>query len=201
MKRRQQGFSILEGLLILVIIGILGFTGWYVYHSQKNADSSYNNSVASSSQTASSKTPANSAGQPRTSQASGCSLALTLGQKTGAAGTFHMDLIFTNKGTADCALTGYPVVTLVDAKGNQIGQQAANDTSVNATTFSLKPKASAYAGLSLPDPGVAPNCLATQSAEIASVLPGISGTLKAADTTDQYCPNFMTRPLSTSPSS
>lgn len=34
----QSGFGALEALLILVIVGILGFTGWYVYHARQNAD-------------------------------------------------------------------------------------------------------------------------------------------------------------------
>ena len=32
----ENGFSILEGLLILVIFGIIGGAGYYVYQSQKD---------------------------------------------------------------------------------------------------------------------------------------------------------------------
>src|ERR1700739_3420446 len=39
MKQNQNGFSALEGLLVLVIVGLIGFTGWYVYHSGHKADS------------------------------------------------------------------------------------------------------------------------------------------------------------------
>lgn len=35
------GFSIVEALLILVVIGILGFTGWYVYHVRQTADKNH----------------------------------------------------------------------------------------------------------------------------------------------------------------
>jgi hypothetical protein len=38
MKRIQNGFTVIEGLLILVIVGIIGGTGWYVWHSQKQVD-------------------------------------------------------------------------------------------------------------------------------------------------------------------
>jgi len=34
----RTGFSVVEVLLIVVIIGILGFTGWFVYHSKQAAD-------------------------------------------------------------------------------------------------------------------------------------------------------------------
>jgi cytoskeletal protein RodZ len=46
-KADQKGFSVIEALLILVVVGILGFTGWFVYHAQKtaNKDLSSNNST------------------------------------------------------------------------------------------------------------------------------------------------------------
>jgi hypothetical protein len=38
MKRLQTGFAALEGLLITVIVGIIGGTGWYVLQAKSNAD-------------------------------------------------------------------------------------------------------------------------------------------------------------------
>jgi hypothetical protein len=55
MKTDQKGFSAVEGLLLLVLVGIISFAGWFVWHSQKNANNSYNNALADSS---SSKTTA-----------------------------------------------------------------------------------------------------------------------------------------------
>jgi hypothetical protein len=52
-KLNNMGFSAVEALLILVVIGILGFTGWFVYHSQKLATKDY--SSQSSIQTSSTK--------------------------------------------------------------------------------------------------------------------------------------------------
>ena len=40
--QNQSGFSAVEGLLILVVVGILGFTGWYVLQAKSNADKSLN---------------------------------------------------------------------------------------------------------------------------------------------------------------
>jgi hypothetical protein len=40
--RGQRGFSAVEALLIIIILGILGFTGWFVYHAQKSTDTSLN---------------------------------------------------------------------------------------------------------------------------------------------------------------
>lgn len=39
-RNNLSGFSAIEGLLILVIIGILGFTGWFVWHAKQSADKS-----------------------------------------------------------------------------------------------------------------------------------------------------------------
>src|SRR5882757_3473616 len=34
----QKGFSVVEGLLVLVALSIVGFTGYFVYNAQKNTD-------------------------------------------------------------------------------------------------------------------------------------------------------------------
>lgn len=46
--KNQKGFSALEALLILVIIGILGGTGWYVWSSKNKTDQALNNAANSS---------------------------------------------------------------------------------------------------------------------------------------------------------
>ena len=37
-RTNQSGFSAIEGLLIIVIVAIVGFTGYYVWHSAQNAN-------------------------------------------------------------------------------------------------------------------------------------------------------------------
>ncbi|MEO6761043.1 MAG: prepilin-type N-terminal cleavage/methylation domain-containing protein [Candidatus Saccharimonadales bacterium] len=37
-KLNQQGFSLAESLLVIIIIAILGFAGWFVYSSQKSTN-------------------------------------------------------------------------------------------------------------------------------------------------------------------
>lgn len=49
MKTSQKGFATLEGLLILIIVGLIGFVGWYVYQSKNAADKSYSNAATASS--------------------------------------------------------------------------------------------------------------------------------------------------------
>lgn len=33
MKKNQKGFAVLEGLLIVIIVGLIGFVGWYIWHN------------------------------------------------------------------------------------------------------------------------------------------------------------------------
>lgn len=37
----RRGFAAVETLLVVVIIGLIGFVGWYVYHAMKNTNSAY----------------------------------------------------------------------------------------------------------------------------------------------------------------
>jgi hypothetical protein len=52
-KSNQSGFAAIEAVLILVVVAILGFTGWFVWHAKQNADKSLN--AANSSEQASIK--------------------------------------------------------------------------------------------------------------------------------------------------
>jgi len=47
-KNNQTGFGIIEALLIMVVVGILGFTGWYAYHSRSVANKDYNSASTDS---------------------------------------------------------------------------------------------------------------------------------------------------------
>jgi hypothetical protein len=62
MKKSQRGFSAVEALLIVIIIGMLGGVGWYVWHSQKQVDKTYsqtaNSSVSPKTKAKSTKTTA-----------------------------------------------------------------------------------------------------------------------------------------------
>jgi hypothetical protein len=52
-RKNNDGFSAIETLLILIIIGLVGFVGWYVYQAKQTADK--NTAISSSSQAAVSK--------------------------------------------------------------------------------------------------------------------------------------------------
>ena len=44
---RNQGFAIVETLLVVIILGLIGFTGWYVWHSKNAADKTLNTTNSS----------------------------------------------------------------------------------------------------------------------------------------------------------
>lgn len=47
--KNEHGFSAIEMILIIVIVAIIGFVGWYVYHSMKNTSSTYYSATTISS--------------------------------------------------------------------------------------------------------------------------------------------------------
>jgi len=53
--KSSQGFSAVEALLVLVVVSILGFTGWFVYHRAQKVANKSNNSQSSSQATTSPK--------------------------------------------------------------------------------------------------------------------------------------------------
>lgn len=59
-KLNTKGFSVVEAFLILAVLSILGFTGWFVYHSKQSADkvlSSTGNSSVTQTKKSVTKTP------------------------------------------------------------------------------------------------------------------------------------------------
>jgi len=48
LKNDQNGFSYVEVLLILIVVLLVGFIGYYVYHSQKNTNTTYNQTTLNS---------------------------------------------------------------------------------------------------------------------------------------------------------
>jgi len=41
LKQNQNGYSAVEIILVVIVLGIVGFTGWFVYHAKQSADKAY----------------------------------------------------------------------------------------------------------------------------------------------------------------
>lgn len=52
-KHNQKGFGLVPPLLFLIIAGLIGFTGWYVWYSKNQADKNLSNASQSSATTTS----------------------------------------------------------------------------------------------------------------------------------------------------
>jgi hypothetical protein len=60
MKKNQSGFSVVEALIIILVLGLLGFVGWKVMSSKKDkSPATSNSSQSESSETVSSAEPQN----------------------------------------------------------------------------------------------------------------------------------------------
>jgi hypothetical protein len=58
MNKTQNGFAVIESLLILVIVAIIGGTGWFVWHSKQQTDKTLSETGNSQAVNPSKKTPA-----------------------------------------------------------------------------------------------------------------------------------------------
>lgn len=50
--KSQKGFSAVETILLVIIVGLIGFTGWYVYTTQQNTNDSLDTAASTSDVTA-----------------------------------------------------------------------------------------------------------------------------------------------------
>lgn len=103
-KDDQRGFSAIETALVVVIVALIGFVGWYVYHSKQKSDDALN-AAASTSQNASPafKKSTKAAGSTSTtsSSASTSSLQTDLNSATSSSNAGSQDLSNTNNSLND----------------------------------------------------------------------------------------------------
>jgi type II secretory pathway pseudopilin PulG len=76
MNKTQKGFALIESLLIVLILVIIGFGGYYVWNSQKQTDKSLSN-AEKASQTTTNSTASNSSGIMPSTSSTPVSLTLT----------------------------------------------------------------------------------------------------------------------------
>jgi len=128
--------------------------------------------------TTTTKTPAATTSTSTSTSTSSCrtgSLAVTLGQAEGTAGSMYEPLRFTNKGAGACTLYGYPGVSFVTAgSGDQVGTPASRNPQHPARTVILASGASADAVVQVVDHGNygADQCKATAVSGFRVYPPG-----------------------------
>ncbi|HET9850615.1 MAG TPA: hypothetical protein VFP35_03265 [Candidatus Saccharimonadales bacterium] len=123
--KRQSGFAALEALLILIIIAIIGGTGYYVWHSKNQTDKILNSTTnTSSSRTATKSTVA----EPPADPYKGWSTYTTKGEKI----SFRYP---ENWSLSDTSLSSRDIVSLSDGSGATVfinaGAVPGDDTSAS----------------------------------------------------------------------
>jgi hypothetical protein len=96
---------------------------------------------------------------------------LSLGAPNGTAGATHYGLTFHNTGTAACTMYGYPGVSFLNSSGNQIGASAQQQGG-SLVTVTLAASGSAYASITVTDPGIPPCTGPGTAAQVRVYPPG-----------------------------
>jgi prepilin-type N-terminal cleavage/methylation domain-containing protein len=107
-QNSSSGFSIIEVLLVLVVVGILGFTGWYVYHARQTSDKDY--TVATQS-----TVPASPYASWKTGSLQFERVSYQYPSNWAITNTSHASNL-----TEGCVTPGYDNVTLTSPSGHQI---------------------------------------------------------------------------------
>jgi hypothetical protein len=124
------------------------------------------------------------------------------GKTTGAAGTFGVDLEFTNTSNTVCTLQGYPATTLLDNASQPLGQPAQPNSSDAAPAITVQPQGVAYLTALFPNPGnfTGSQCSVQQASYVQVIPTGQTVGFKIPLTGQQYCPGFAVEAFSSTPS-
>jgi hypothetical protein len=184
-------------VLALVVFGIVALATFSYYRNQHPAAASPSPSVSASASPSPSATPSP---KPSTSTTavSACQtkdLNISLDTTGGAAaGTYYQRVILTSHAAATCTVSGFPGVSLIDAKGNQLGMPAdRNGTPTPAVT--LHPGQAASATVGFPNAGnFDPGTCSAPSKSLKVYPPGQTDALTIA-LVEQACPGFTVQSL------
>ncbi|MGW0833182.1 DUF4232 domain-containing protein [Streptomyces prunicolor] len=119
---------------------------------------SSDSSTSSGSDGTSTDTTAASSSRCHTSE-----LRAKVGANDPGAGQENYPIVLTNSSGRTCTVRGYPGAAFLNASGTQLGDDPQRETGTTATTVTLKPGQSAWAGLSFSNPEVSGAKTATAS--------------------------------------
>jgi hypothetical protein len=134
--------------------------------------------------TTSSPSPAPPSGAPECTSSALQLRAVPLGAATG---TDYIALVVTNTGDADCVLVGYPGVTFLDSRGQQVGLPAQRDETSKPRRVVIAAGEKAHAQLSYPNPDFFGNGCGGRHAKAVQFYPPDQTTALRADVDAYVC--------------
>lgn len=128
--------------------------------------------------------PATGASKGGTTTASGTrchtsELTASVGRNDPGAGQENFPIVLTNTSSRTCTVRGYPGAAFVDASGAQLGPDPQREPGATATTVTLRPGGSAWAGLTFSSPDISGARTATP-ASLVVTPPNEKDSLKVA---------------------
>ena len=126
-------------------------------------------------------------------------LTVTLGAPDGTAGSTFVPVIFTNSGSGACTLSGYPVVSLVDSSGTDIGAAASPDTTQPISDNTIDPGNAVSALLKVTDAGNVDSCDPQDAVGVKVLPPNISTPVTIVASGYTGCANGSANILSVGP--
>ncbi|MEU2779772.1 DUF4232 domain-containing protein [Streptomyces sp. NPDC007162] len=106
-------------------------------------------------------------------------LTASVGGNDPGAGQENFPIVLTNKSARTCTVRGYPGAAFVDASGTQLGPDPQREPGTTATTVTLEPGRSAWAGLTFSSPDISGARTATP-ASLVVTPPDEKDSLKVA---------------------
>ncbi|MFK0284363.1 DUF4232 domain-containing protein [Streptomyces sp. NPDC090499] len=127
------------------------------------------NGSSAASQSGGSATGGSSTGGTTTSSAAATrchtsELTASVGGNDPGAGQENFPVVLTNKSGRSCTVRGFPGAAFVNASGTQLGPDPQRESGTTATTVTLKPGQSAWAGLTFSNPEISGAKTATPAA-------------------------------------
>lgn len=99
-KRDERGVGHVEIVLLVVVVALIGFVGWFVYHAKQNADQTLN-AASTTSTSAQPNFAKNKNATSTTASTSNTSLQSDLQDATSAANQGNKDMSSTNTSLSD----------------------------------------------------------------------------------------------------
>ncbi|MEW1830872.1 DUF4232 domain-containing protein [Streptomyces sp. NPDC088196] len=127
------------------------------------SDSTSSGSSTSTSTSSGSGGTSTNTGTASSSRCHTSELKAKVGGNDPGAGQENFPIVLTNASGRTCTVRGYPGAAFLNASGTQLGDDPQRETGSTATTVTLKPGQSAWAGLSFSNPEVSGAKTATAS--------------------------------------